>query len=261
MTMVDETATTQPDPARPGPGTPPEPVDGDKLMAFVFRAVEEVGATLNSALVVMGDTLGYYRALAADGPSTPTELARRTETGEKYAREWLNAQAAGGYLTYDPGSGRYTLPPEQTVALTDETSPAFLPGFFQLAWGTVRDSERIITAARTGDGMGWHEHNSDVHVGCERFFRPGYLANLVPSWLPALEDVVPKLQTGGTVADLGCGYGASTRPSRPHGSSGPTTTTRRSPQPARPRRPPGLPTVRPSRRRRRRRSRVRATTW
>ena len=162
-------------------------------MGFVFGAVAEVGATLNSALVVMGDRLGYYRALAERGPLTPAELAEITQTGEKYAREWLNAQAAGGYVSYDPGSGTYTLPAEHAVALTDETSPAYLPGLFQLAHGTVRDAARIIELARSGDGLGWHEHNTDVHAGCERFFRPGYLANLVDSWLPALDGVVDKL--------------------------------------------------------------------
>jgi SAM-dependent methyltransferase len=185
-------------------------IDGDKLMAFVFRAVDEVGATLNAALVVMGDQLGYYRALAKSGPLTPTELARTTGTGEKYAREWLNAQAAGDYLIYDPTEGRYELPAEYAIALTDETSPAFLPGFFQLATGVVRDAGAVVAAARTGDGVGWHQHNSDVHIGCERFFRPGYLANLISAWLPALPGVVAKLERGATVADLGCGYGAST---------------------------------------------------
>jgi SAM-dependent methyltransferase len=185
-------------------------IDPDTLMGFVFRAVDEVGATLNAALVVMGDQLGYYRALAGSGPLTASELARHTGTGEQYAREWLNAQAAGAFVTYDPASGRYTLPAEHAVALTDESSPAFLPGFFQLAVGVVRDADRIIAAARAGDGLGWHEHHSDVHVGCERFFRPGYLANLVESWLPAMDGVVAKLDRGARVADLGCGYGAST---------------------------------------------------
>ena len=185
-------------------------VDGEKLMQFVFRAVGEVGSVLNGALVVMGDRLGYYRALAEHGPSTPAELAERTQTGEKYAREWLNAQAAGGYVTYEPETASYSLPLEHAVALTDETSPAFVPGLFQLAHGTVVDAARIIELARSGDGMGWHEHGSDVHEGCERFFRPGYLANLVESWLPALGGVVDKLRAGGRVADIGCGFGAST---------------------------------------------------
>ena len=121
-------------------------------MAFVFRAVDEVGATLNTALVVMGDRLGLYRALAGAGPLTPAELAERTGTAERYVREWLNAQAAGGYVEYDPDSGRYTLPPEQAIALTDESSPAYLPGFFQIALGSVLDSPRITEAAADGDG-------------------------------------------------------------------------------------------------------------
>jgi 2-polyprenyl-3-methyl-5-hydroxy-6-metoxy-1,4-benzoquinol methylase len=185
-------------------------IDGDKLMQFVFRAVDEVGSTLNTALVVMGDRLGLYRAMAGAGPLSPAELAERTETAERYVREWLNAQAAGGYVEYDADSGRYTLPPEQAVALTDSGSPAYLPGFFQIALGSVLDSPKIIDAARTGAGFGWHEHVHDVHEGCERFFRPGYNANLLPEWLPALDGVVGKLERGARVADVGCGHGAST---------------------------------------------------
>src|SRR5437868_5819294 len=181
-----------------------------KLEAFVFRAVEEVGATLNTALVVMGDKLGLYRALAGAGPLTSAELAERTGTAERYVREWLNAQAAGGYVEYDPESGRYTLPPEQAIALTDSESPAYLPGCFQIALGSVVDSPRITEAARSGEGFGWHEHVHDVHEGCERFFRPGYNANLIPSWLPALDGVVDKLEHGAAVADVGCGHGSST---------------------------------------------------
>jgi SAM-dependent methyltransferase len=185
-------------------------VDGDKLMQFVFRAVDEVGATLNTALVVMGDRLGLYRALAGAGPLSPAELAERSGTAERYVREWLNAQAAGGYVEYDPDSGRYTLPPEQAVALTDPDSPAYLPGFFQIALGSVLDSPKIVEAAGAGAGLGWHEHGPDVHEGCERFFRPGYNANLTSGWLPALDGVVAKLEQGARVADVGCGYGAST---------------------------------------------------
>jgi SAM-dependent methyltransferase len=185
------------------------PLDPDKLMSFVFRAVDEVGATLNTALVVIGDKLGLYRALAA-APLTSTELAQRTNTTERYVREWLNAQAAGGFVEYDADSGRYALPPEQVVALTDESSPAFLPGFFQIALGSVIDSPRITDVVRTGGGIGWHDHVHDVHEGCERFFRPGYNANLIESWLPALDGVVDKLAKGASVADVGCGHGAST---------------------------------------------------
>src|SRR3954470_6754712 len=186
------------------------PLDADELQKFVFRAVDEVGATLNAALVVMGDKLGLYRALAGTGGLSPAELADRTGTSERYVREWLNAQAAGGYVHYDPDSGRYSLPPEQTVALTDSDSPAYLPGFFQLALGSVIDSPRITEVARSGEGVGWHEHNHDVFEGCERFFRPGYNAALVPDWLPALDGVVEKLEAGIKVADLGCGHGSST---------------------------------------------------
>ena len=192
------------------PGTDAAAVDTDKLMAFVLRAVDEVGATLNCALVTMGDQLGYYRDLAEHGPTTAAELAARTETPLPYAREWLSAQAAGQYLSYDAGSRRFTLPPELVVALTDESSPAFLPGFFQIALGTARDADKVIAAARDAQGVGWHEHHVDVHVGCERFFRPGYATNLISAWLPALDGVVDKLQTGTTVADVGCGHGSST---------------------------------------------------
>lgn len=184
-------------------------LDHDLLMAFVFRAVEEVGATLNAALVVLGDELGYYRALADAGPLTPDDLARLTSTGTPYAREWLNAQAAGGIVRYDPVRGSYTLPVEHAVALTDESSPAFLPGLFQIAVGTVADAHRVVDAAREGGGVGWHDHGGDVHQGCERFFAPSYRAHLVDSWLPAA-GLHQRLTDGLRVADVGCGHGAST---------------------------------------------------
>ena len=188
----------------------PVAIDTEKLMGFVFRAVNEVGATLNTALVVMGDRLGLYRALAGAGPLTPAELAKRTSTAERYVREWLNAQAAGAYIDYDPDSGRYTLSAEHAVALTDESSPAYVQGLFQIALGSVLDAPKITEAAKTGKGIGWHDHGHDVFEGCERFFRPGYNANLVSTWLPALDGVVAKLQHGATVADVGCGHGSST---------------------------------------------------
>jgi SAM-dependent methyltransferase len=185
-------------------------LDFDKLMAFVFRAVEEVGATLNTALVVMGDRLGLYRALADADALTSEELAERTGTAERYVREWLSAQAAGGFVDYDEATNRFSLPLEHAVALTDESSPAFLPGIFQIALGSLHDSPRITEAAKAGAGIGWGDHVADVHEGCERFFRPGYHANLISTWLPALDGVVEKLQHGASVADIGCGHGAST---------------------------------------------------
>ncbi len=184
-------------------------LDVDKLMAFVAKAVDEVGATLNTALVVLGDKLGYYTTMAA-GPVTPARLAEATGTGEPYAREWLAAQAAGGYVDYEATTGRYTLPPEQAAALTDPTSPAYLPGFFQIALGTVHDIDGVLEAARNQGGLGWHEHHPDVHDGCERFFRTMYNAHLVGEWLPALPGAIDKLEHGATVADVGCGHGAST---------------------------------------------------
>lgn len=186
------------------------PLDMDKLHEFVFRAVEEAGATLNAALVVMGDRLGLYRALAGAGPLTPTELAQRTDTSERYVREWLNAQAAGGFVEYEADTGRYALTPEQGAALADETSPAFLPGMFITTVGAVTDSPRITEAARNGTGVGWHDHDPHVHEGVERFFRPTYNAYLAGEWLPALDGVVEKLERGAKAADVGCGHGAST---------------------------------------------------
>ncbi len=212
MTTIDQTTadqtTADQQPAAVQPL--PRPIDPDKLMSFVFRAVDEVGAALNTALVVMGDALGYYRTMADGNAITPAELAERTGTSEHYAREWLGAQAAGAYVEYDPATRTYTLPAEHAAALVDESSPAYLPGFFQIAHGTVRDAPGIIEAARNGDGLGWHAHNSDVHVGCERFFRTMYNAHLVAEWLPALDGVVEKLAAGARVADVGCGHGAST---------------------------------------------------
>jgi 2-polyprenyl-3-methyl-5-hydroxy-6-metoxy-1,4-benzoquinol methylase len=185
-------------------------IDPAKLEAFVGQALGELGATLNAALVVMGDELGLYRAMAGAGPLTATELARRAGVTERYVREWLNAQAAGGYVTFDPHGNTYTLPAEQAVCLTDETSPYFLPGAFQLIAASVRDEPSITKAARAGTGFGWHQHSQGVFDGCERFFRPGYAAFLVDAWIPALDGVAAKLQAGARVIDVGCGHGSST---------------------------------------------------
>jgi SAM-dependent methyltransferase len=176
---------------------------------FVNKAFGDIGGALTASLVVIGDRLGLYRALAGK-PATPAELARRTETSERYVREWCAAQAASGYLTYDPGTGRYELPEAHAVALTDEESPACVLGGFQGMTAATRATPKIIEAFRTGQGLGWHEHDANLFEGTERFFRPGYNAHLVKEWIPALDGVEAILESGGHVADIGCGHGAST---------------------------------------------------
>jgi SAM-dependent methyltransferase len=185
-------------------------IDEQKLGAFMNQAVAELGATLGAALVVIGDQLGLYKAMAGAGAITSTQLADRTGTAERYVREWLNAQAAGGYVTYDPATKSYALPPEQALALADETSPFFLCGAFQGFASLVRDEPKIREAFTSGAGVGWHEHHHDLFEGTERFFRTGYNAHLVAEWIPSLDGVEAKLRAGIRVADVGCGLGAST---------------------------------------------------
>jgi SAM-dependent methyltransferase len=182
--------------------------DQAKLDAFMGKAIGDLGATLHAALVVIGDRLGLYRALA-NGPMTSTELAQRTECAERYVREWLAAQAAGGYVEYDAKTQRYSLNEEQRFALAGGEGPD-LAGAFQLVTALVRDEPKVREVFRTGKGVGWHEHDRCLFEGTERFFRPGYAMNLVSTWLPALEGVVAKLQRGARIADVGCGHGAST---------------------------------------------------
>jgi SAM-dependent methyltransferase len=185
------------------------PLDTDKLNEFVGRFVADLGAAVHAGMVVIGERLGLYKALAA-GPASAAELAARTRTDARYVREWLSSQAAGGYVSYDPAADKFSLTEEQAFTLADENSPAYLPGAFQLALGSLKAVPRITEAFRSGAGMGWGEHDSDVFHGCEKFFRPGYVANLISSWIPALEGVKEKLAQGGRVADVGCGKGAST---------------------------------------------------
>jgi 2-polyprenyl-3-methyl-5-hydroxy-6-metoxy-1,4-benzoquinol methylase len=185
-------------------------INPDKLNEFLGKAIVDFGATFHAALIGIGDKLGLYKALAAGGPQTPAQLAKRTGTAERYIREWLSAQAAGGYVTYDPPSGTFHLSEEQAFALADENSPAFLPGAFQVALASTKAEDQITKRFKTGKGMGWHEHDPELFVGTERFFRPGYAANLVATWIPALEGVESKLKKGARVADVGCGLGAST---------------------------------------------------
>jgi SAM-dependent methyltransferase len=185
-------------------------IDETKLQAFMGQFVQDLGAALSVATVVIGDKLGLYKAMSDGMPVTAGELAERTGTDDRYVREWLSSQAASGYVTYDGQTERFTLPPEQALALAHDDSPAFVPGAFQLAAALIKDEPKIAEAFRTGSGVGWHEHDEDLFCGTERFFRPGYIANLVPSWIPALEGVEAKLQSGGLAADVGCGHGAST---------------------------------------------------
>jgi SAM-dependent methyltransferase len=185
-------------------------LDVNKLNAFVGRFVTDLGASVHAGMVVIGEKLGLYKALAAC-PMSSAELAAETRTDERYLREWLASQAAGGYVTYDAATGRFSLTTEQAFTLANEESPAYLPGAFELALGSLAAVPRIAESFRTGKGMGWHEHVEGVFHGCEKFFRPGYVANLVASWIPALEGVTEKLEKGARVADIGCGKGASTR--------------------------------------------------
>jgi SAM-dependent methyltransferase len=184
-------------------------MDEGRLMDFLHRFVADFGATGAAGNVVLGERLGLYRALR-EGPLLPAELATRTETTPRYVEEWLRGQAAGGYVEYDATTGRYHLSEEQAFALTDPEGPVYLPGAFQLALGAIQSLPRMVEAFRTGEGLGWHEHHPDVFAGCERFFRPGYVANLVSAWIPALDGVPPRLAAGCRVADIGCGHGAST---------------------------------------------------
>jgi SAM-dependent methyltransferase len=184
-------------------------IDINKLNAFIGQFVTDLGAAVHAGMVVIGERLGLYKALA-EAPMSSEQLAAKTQTDERYLREWLASQAAGGYVTYDQKTNRFSLSEEQAFTLANEESPAYLPGAFELALGSLAAVPRIAEAFRTGTGMGWHEHVDGVFHGCEKFFRPGYAANLVSSWIPSLQDVKEKLEAGARVADVGCGTGAST---------------------------------------------------
>jgi 2-polyprenyl-3-methyl-5-hydroxy-6-metoxy-1,4-benzoquinol methylase len=185
-------------------------IDENKLNEFIGRFVGDLGAVAHAATVLIGDKLGLYKAMADGTPVTAEELAERTGTDERYMREWLSAQAASGYVEYDPSTDSFRLPPEQAFALTNEYNPLFAPGGYQVATSMIKDADAMAEAIRSGKGVGWHEHHHDLYQGTERFFRPNYIGNLVASWIPALEGVEDKLRAGAKVADVGCGYGAST---------------------------------------------------
>jgi len=185
-------------------------IDEQKLQAFMNQAVGDMGAAANAALILLGDQLGLYKAMHGAGPLTPGALAGKTGTHERYVREWLSAQAASGYVTYNAADGSFTLPAEQGLALAVEDSPCFIPGAYQIMRSLMMDEPKIREAFKSGAGVGWHEHSQCLFTGTERFFRPNYAANLISAWIPALDGVQAKLERGARVADVGCGHGAST---------------------------------------------------
>jgi SAM-dependent methyltransferase len=185
-------------------------IDEATLEAFMGQAVTDMGAIISAPLMVIGEKLGLYKAMAQAGPLSSQEVAERSGAAERYVREWLRNQAAGGYVTYDHESDRYTLPDEHALALADEDSPFYILGVYDSIASLYADEDQILEAFRTGQGMGWHEHDHRLFRGTERFFRPGYRAHLVAEWIPALDGVQEKLERGAKVADMGCGHGAST---------------------------------------------------
>lgn len=185
-------------------------INEDKMNEFLGKVVNDFGAALSSALVYMGMKLGLYDALAELQSASPAELAEKTRTTERYVREWLLNQAAGGYVEYDAETKRYSLSPEQKTALTDESSPFYVGGGFYVVKAMINAQQRISEAFQNGGGMLWGEHDPDLFIGTEKFFRPGYQMHLVAEWIPALTGVEEKLKAGATVADVGCGHGAST---------------------------------------------------
>jgi SAM-dependent methyltransferase len=186
------------------------PVDEAKLQKFMEKMVGDLGAAMGAALVIVGDKLGLYKAMAGAGAISSTDLAAKTATDERYVREWLAAQAAAGYIEYDSASQHFTLPPEQELVFAVEGSPVFMPGAFEIIASIMRDEPKIAEAFKSGRGVGWHEHDPSLFSGTERFFRPGYAVHLVDEWLPALEGVRDRLERGIEVADVGCGHGSST---------------------------------------------------
>src|ERR1700732_4202212 len=168
-------------------------IDPEKLNQFLGQVVGEFGAAMNAALVLLGEKLGLYKAMAGAGAMTPAQWAKKTNTDVRYVREWLCAQAAGGYVTYDAATQSFTLPNEQAFALAMEDSPAYLPGFFHIVSAVIKDEPKLLAAFRTGEGVGWDEHDTELFEGTEKFFRPNYAANLVSSWIPALDGIDAKL--------------------------------------------------------------------
>jgi 2-polyprenyl-3-methyl-5-hydroxy-6-metoxy-1,4-benzoquinol methylase len=195
--------------APPAPAQAAQP-DPAKLEQFMGKMIGDMGAAMSGSLVITGAKLGLYKALAEGGPASSGELAERTGYDERYLREWLSAQAASGFIDYDEGADRFSLNPEQAMALANENSPVYVAPAFEVIASAYIDEPKITDAFRTGAGVGWHEHHECLFRGTEKFFRPGYQANLVSAWLPSLDGVVEKLDRGAKVADIGCGHGIST---------------------------------------------------
>jgi len=186
-------------------------IDQQKLNEFMQKAAGDIASTLSAMLLIIGDRLGLYKAMADSGkPLTSEELARKTDTNERLVREWLANQAAGGYITYNSSDGKYTLPPEQSMALADENSPVYIHGAYQAIRSYFKDEDKFVEMFKTENGLRWGEHHHDLFEGTARFFKPNYVGNLVSSWIPSLEGVEEKLKQGAKVADIGCGYGIST---------------------------------------------------
>ena len=185
-------------------------IDMAKLEGFMGTVLQDLGATMSSTLLLLGDRLGLYKAMSGAGPLSSAELAEKADCDERYVREWLNAQAAGGYVEYDPATESYTLPDEHALVLANDDSPYSLVGGFEIALSAAKSEPRLREAFTTGAGVGWHEHDEGLFCGTARFFRPNYIARLVDEWIPALDGIAEKLEQGGTVADVGCGHGVST---------------------------------------------------
>jgi len=183
-------------------------MDEAKLNDFMGKLVVDMGGAALMANVILGEELGLYRAMADGSPVTPEELGERTGCNARLLREWLSAQAASGYVEHE--AGRFRLPAEQALALADENSPVYVAGGAVVLASMYLDKDKLVAAMRGNGALSWADHHPCLFSGTERFFRPGYRAKLVSSWLPALEGVVPQLQEGAKVADIGCGHGAST---------------------------------------------------